>query len=121
MTQSLECTGTGGLTSSFKVRNSQVQMSVKDYIKLNTGKKEEFGIEGYRMVKPDALYKPIVAKLPVKDADSAKQGSAKHTFIDDAVRSKRNVPDFKYNIAGDMVKAGHKSDLERDIRRTQPV
>ena len=84
-------------------------MSVQDYVVMNTGGKQQFGIQGYKMVGTTAFDKPFVPKIV---------SGKKTTYIDDAVRSKKNVPDFKYNVAGDMNRTGHKSDLERDIRRT---
>ena len=87
-------------------------MSAKEFVVRNSCRKAEFGIEGYHLVKTNALDKPQVSKIV---------SGKKTTYIDDAVKSKRNLPDFKYNVMKSMVIEGHKSDMERDIRRTQPV
>ena len=86
-------------------------MSVRDYVHYGI-KKTEGGVDGYFL--PDT-------PLPMKPLHSKIFPGKKTTFIDDFVREKKHVPPANYNVMGDMVIKGHKSNLDKDIRRTLPV
>ena len=67
------------------------------------------GVEGYYLPGTCALDKPLNSRIwPGK----------KTTYIDEAIHAKRFVPGSKYDTVGDMVIAGHKSNLDKGERLT---
>lgn len=86
-------------------------MSVRDFVNFGL-KKDEGGIDGYFLADTALIMKPLHSKI---------FAGKKRTFIDDFIKEKKGVPEAIYNIMGDMVIKGHKSNLDKDIRRTLPV
>jgi hypothetical protein len=86
-------------------------MSVRDYVQYGV-KKFEGGVDGYFLPDTVLTLKPLHSKIFPGE---------KKTFIDDFIKEKKGVPPANYNIMGDMVVKGHKSNLDKDIRRTLPI
>lgn len=96
----------GGFRGARSVNNA---MSVKEYVRCNLGKSNEFGIEGYGMVGTTALNKPQNAPI---------LKGPKKTFIDAEVKKKHFVPAAStYNVAGTLID-DHKSFFAKGKRAT---
>ena len=69
-------------------------------------------MEGYYLPDTVLVDKPLHSKIfPGK----------KFTYIDEAVKAKKHVPSANYEIMGNMIIKGHKSNLEKCVRMTMPV
>ena len=89
-------------------------MTVHDYVKVTDGQgTEDFGINGYYLAKTNALSKAHQQKI---------HNGKKTTYIDDAIRAKRGIPDFKYELSGNMLFGKERmSNLEKAKRNTPTV
>ena len=87
-------------------------LTVKDYVQTVNGSSAEFGIQGYYLQKTNAFDKTLNSRIwPGK----------KETYIDEAIKAKRGIPAANYNVMGDMIIKGHKSNLDKGERKTLPV
>lgn len=74
-------------------------MTVQDYVSAGR-KKFEYGLTHYHMPKPPNLDSHLFKKI---------QKGKKTTYIDEAVKRSRNMPDFNYNITTDILDKKRKS------------
>lgn len=79
-------------------------MSVKEYVQFGSrkGGSEEFGIFGYTITKINPLDKPQIKNI---------KNNKRKTYLDDAVKEKRDVPNKFYNTMRNLVDKQHKSNL----------
>ena len=73
-------------------------------------KDNEFGVDGYNLATTMTNFdKPICTKLV---------SGQKKTFVDDAVKAKRHVPDAKYDVSLNWVAPNKRSNFCKDKRHT---
>ena len=86
-------------------------MTARDFVMSNMGKKEAFGVEGYHLAKTMTNFdKGLTTQI---------HPGKKYTFVDDAVKSKKFVPDAKYNVSIDWAK-DRRANFSKDMRHTIP-
>lgn len=87
-------------------------MTAHDFVMSNMKKNESFGVEGYLLAKTMTNFdKALATKI---------HAGKKRTFVDDAVKSKKHVPDANYNVSIDWTK-DKKANFNKDFRHTIPT
>ena len=86
-------------------------MTVRDYVVTSLGTKadRDFGVSGYAIPKPWPLEKPLSTII---------HSGTKKTFVDYEIKSKKFVPDAKYDVRGNLADKRGKSDWNKDKRHT---
>lgn len=86
-----------------------MNMTAREFVVSQIKKNELYGIEGYELNRTLTKFdQPLVTKI---------HAGKKKTFVDDAIRFKRHVPDANYNIAFDWVAQKH-PNFSKDRRHT---
>ena len=91
---------------------AEMTMTARDFVMSSMKKNESFGVDGYLLAKTMTNFdKPLAARI---------HAGKKKTFVDDAVKVKKHVPDANYNVSIDWTK-DKKSNLCKDFRHTIPT
>ena len=84
-------------------------MTAREFVNAQIGKTENFGVDGYQLATTMTSFdKPLATKI---------HAGKKKTFIDDAVKFKRHVPDANYNVQRDWIADKH-PNMNKDFRHT---
>ena len=84
-------------------------MTSREYVISQLQKNQDYGVEGYELKRTLTKFDgPLVTKI---------HAGKKKTFVDDAIRFKKHVPDANYNVQYDWIAEKH-PNFNKDKRHT---